>query len=574
MVIEYWIIIIYMLFLAGMGLVQKRLNSDTSDYFRGGCRGTWWLVGTSAFMTGISAYTFTAAAGIAFDAGFSALIVYISNCLGYLFCAFFIAHRFRQLRAITAPDIIEMRFGAHTRKLYAWVTVLQYIVLAGLPLYALSLFVSAVFGFNIYHAIIIIGGIVLFYSTTGGKWAVMSNDFLQSLVMFSITILVAILTLNKTGGFSGFLDLIRENQLTGEFSMFAKAGEFPGNSFTPIWTVAIVINSVIVLNTLFSAPRYFSVKDGKDARKAAFLSAVLMFIGSIFWFLPSMAARIYYAQEVAAIDITKPSEASYAIIAMNILPNGMLGLVIVAMFAATMSSLDSGFNGTSAIIVRNIFPDIRRLLGKDNLSEKGQLLLGQISTVVIGSLVMVMALIFASNKQLGIFEILLTMTAVMSMPLAVPMLLCLFIRKVPSWSAIFTLLIGLVAGIIGYYSDKIFGVEWTFQKRFLITFIVSVVSFMMTSFFYKYSSPEYKKKVDDFFSLMHKPVDFEKEVGGSLDNDQFKTIGMFVMALGAFISILLILPNPLWGRLCIVSVFVFIAGIGCVMYKIGTKPNK
>ena len=119
MIVEYWTIGIYMLFLVGMGLVQKRLNTDSSDYFRGGCRGTWWLVGTSAFMSGISAYTFTAAAGVAFDAGFSSLIVYMGNTIGFIVCAIFIAHKFRQLRVVTTADVIEIRFGNTTRKFYA-----------------------------------------------------------------------------------------------------------------------------------------------------------------------------------------------------------------------------------------------------------------------------------------------------------------------------------------------------------------------------------------------------------------------------------------------------------------------
>lgn len=562
-----------MLFLMGMGLVQKRLNTDSSDYFRGGCRGTWWLVGTSAFMSGISAYTFTAAAGVAFEAGFSSLVVYMGNTLGFIVCAIFIAHKFRQLRATTTADVIEMRFGNTTRKFYAWISVLKYTVMAGLPLYALALFLSAVFGFNIYFIIIIVGGIVLFYSTAGGKWAVMSNDFLQSIVLFAITLLLAILSLYKCGGVSGFFELIRENQLSYDYKIIANAGDFAGNKFTWVWAAAMIINTIIFQNTIFVAPRYFSVKDGSGARKAAILSAILMFFGSLFWFIPSMAARFFYEDQVSAVNITAPAEASYAIIAMNILPNGMLGLVLVAMFAATMSNLDTGFNANSAIIVRNIYPDVAKLFNLKELSEKGKLLLGQISTIIIGLLVIAIALLFASNKDMGIFDILLTLTALIGIPLSIPMLMCLFVKKVPAWSALFTVAITFIVSTIGFYSEFIFGDAWTFQKKYLLALIIGCISFVLTKLFWKYSDAAYRQKVDDFYKLMNKPVDFDKEVGGSLDTDQFRTLGIFIAALGVFISALLFVPNQLWGRLCIGVVAGFIVAIGLIMYKLGKKKR-
>ena len=572
--LEYWIIAIYMLFLIAMGYVQKKRNKNVDDYFRSGCQGTWWLVGASAFMSGISAYTFTAASGVAFEAGWSILIIYIANAVASFLAFLFLAPWFRQLRAITSADIINMRFGAYTQQIYAWITVLQYGILAGLPLYALALFCSAVFGLNIYMVIMVIGGIVIFYSTTGGKWAIMSNDFIQSIVLLAITILVAFLCFHKVGGISGFLELVHQRGLEQDFKLLAKPGDFPGNRFTWVWAVAILINANMANNTLIAAPKYFTVKDGREARKAALFVCVLGLAGCVLWFLPAMVARLLFEQQVNAVAITKPSEAAYAIVSMQLLPKSLIGLVVVAMFAATMSSLDTGINGNAAIIVRNIYPALAKLFRRKLLSERRQLILGEVCTVVMGIFITGFAMFFAYNKQEGIFDIMLNLIALLTFPLALPMLLCLLIRTVPSWSAIFTVIVCFAASTLGLLSETLFGQAWTFQQKIFVTLVAGTASFLATMPFWRFASDAYKEKVKYFFYLMHKPVDFEKEVGKSLDTEQFTTVGSFVFVLGLFVSFFLLLPNEPWGRACIVFVAGFVMTIGAVMVYFGRRGSK
>ncbi|MFA5687564.1 MAG: hypothetical protein WC959_00185 [Kiritimatiellales bacterium] len=207
-IIEYIVIFTYFIMLLAVGWVMRKLNSDASDYFRNGCRGTWYLVGASAFMTMFSAWTFTGAAGVAFESGWSVAIIYIANTIGFLLNFLFIAPWFRQLRSITAPEIIRKRFDVGTQQFYAGFSVITQLLVGALHLYGLALFSSAIFGFEIYSIIIVIGLVVLFYSLTGGSWAVMATDFLQGLILVPMTLLVCFLCLQKTGGFGGFLNMI------------------------------------------------------------------------------------------------------------------------------------------------------------------------------------------------------------------------------------------------------------------------------------------------------------------------------------------------------------------------------
>ena len=81
--IEYLVIVAYLMLIIVVGFVFKRFSANTDDYFKGGSKGTWWLVGSSAFMSAFSAWTFTGAAGIAYESGFSAMFIFIGNALGF-----------------------------------------------------------------------------------------------------------------------------------------------------------------------------------------------------------------------------------------------------------------------------------------------------------------------------------------------------------------------------------------------------------------------------------------------------------------------------------------------------------
>src|ERR1022692_140484 len=102
----------YLLTLIVVGLVFRRFSKDTSDYFRAGGMAAWWLIGGSVFMRGFSAWTFTGAAGAAFQAGWSLPMMFGANVLAFLIVAAISGGWFRQLRCVTAVDMIRLRFGA------------------------------------------------------------------------------------------------------------------------------------------------------------------------------------------------------------------------------------------------------------------------------------------------------------------------------------------------------------------------------------------------------------------------------------------------------------------------------
>jgi Na+/proline symporter len=147
MTIEYLTLGIYFAVLLSLGVLFSRMNRNISDFIRGGARGTWWMVGTSITMAGISAFTFTGNGSAAYDGGFSLLIIYLANLLGFAAGGFFLARWYRQTRALTGADIIRGRYGTITEQFSISIGILLAPIGSAMQLWALGVFVSSVFGF-------------------------------------------------------------------------------------------------------------------------------------------------------------------------------------------------------------------------------------------------------------------------------------------------------------------------------------------------------------------------------------------------------------------------------------------
>jgi Na+/proline symporter len=472
---------------------------------------------------------------------------------------------------MTGPEVIRLRFSVATQQFYAWMSFFMQTLYSSLHLLGLAIFCSAVFGYQIEQVIVVVGLVVLVYSLIGGSWAVTATDFLQTLILIPITILVSFLCLVKLGGVGALLDGIQNMNLSSDYAVFNEPERFPLRAYTYAWALAMLIKNVIGYNTLTSAQRYFSVKDGREAQKAAWLGFILMTAGAFIWFIPPMTARLLYDAQVMGTAIPKPAEAAYAIASLNVLPVGMTGLMVVAMFAATMSSMDSGLNRNAAIFTNDIYPTLCGLFGKVPVEGKHLMRLGQMFSAGFGLCIVSIATYFANTEGKGVFEHMLNVGALLALPMAVPTLMGMFIRSTPSWAAIVTVCVTLVPSALGFFSEALFGETWSFQQKVFTNIAVGVVVYLLTMPFWKYASEDYQKQTDGFFERMLTPVDFAKEVGKPNDLRQLKIIGSFAAVMGGLICLLVFVPNPLIGRLGILFVGGFVLCIGCIFVWLGRR---
>ncbi len=561
MSIEYITILIYFIFLVSLGFIVSKMNTNVDDYVRGGAKGTWWIVGSSMFVGGISAFTFTGNASAAFSAGPTFLVIYAANTVGFLLCMI-IGPWFRQTRAETWADVLHDRYGVPVEQFSAILGVILSPLSAGIQLYALAVFASSSLDLPVTLLILLLGGIAIAYSTMGGRWGVMTTDFIQGVLMLGMTFLVFFLSLKAVGGWSAFIGYFSDPRFADDFRFVKEPGEFHGDKYSLKWIIIIFFIQLKGYVNLGTAGRFLSVKDGPSARKAALLAAILMFLGSIIWFVPPMVARFLFEAEIQGMGIKEPATASYSFIAQQLLPNGLMGLMLAAMFAATMSSLDTSLNGMTGVIVKNIMPWARKKIGMSELTSEEGVRWCQLSTLGLGAAIISVACIFARQEKLELFDAFLMMGAIIGGPLGLPILLGLWIKRI-YWGSYFVIIsIAMIPSIYFTYDSTVNEVSWSIQDRMLWIYIFGVVGFFLSLPMWRLVKESERTRIDAFFKRMHRPIDFAKEVGEDNDAVQLKLLGVSSLAMAGFVCLLLLVPNSLDSRLHILSLSGFMGVIG------------
>jgi solute:Na+ symporter, SSS family len=568
---DYLVIGFYFLFMAMIGWVCRKFIGNTSDYFRGGGQMLWWMAGCSAFVVQFSAWTFTGAAGKAYQDGPVIMVIYFANAIGFFFNFLFFAPRFRQMRVITSIQAVKARFGNASEQFFTWVQIPMGVLNAGIWLSGLSVFVSAAFDVPLYGTVIVTGSVVLIMSVIGGSWAVVAGDFIQTLVLMPITVVTAILALVQVGGWHSFLDKLPREHLHWT------EGERPQILY--LWIFAFLVKQFISTNNMMEASRYLTVKDSQQARKAALLATVLFVIGPVVWFIPPMVARIMHPDLHALFPHLKnPAEGAFVAAGLDNMPAGMLGLLISGIFGATMSTMDVGLNKNAGFFVKNFYHVIVRPAATD----AEQLLVGKLTTLFLGVLVIMAALVFSTTK-IGLFNLMVQFGALIALPYCVPLIWGTLIKRAPAWSGWTTVLVGFATSLAGKnylnpaWLEKIMGWtehplsqreqdDWTLLLGVLLNVLVCSAWFLGTCLFSKSRGENEKKRVEDFFTQMHRPVDFKKEMGAGNDAQQYRTLGLLCLIYGGFISLLVLIPNSPGGRLGMFACAACMLSVGGLLY--------
>ncbi|MGE9296019.1 MAG: sodium:solute symporter family transporter, partial [Puniceicoccales bacterium] len=417
--------------------------------------------------------------------------------------------------------------------------------------------------------------VVLFYSTLGGSWAVMASDFVQGLIMVGVSVLVSIFCLVELGGFSGLIERLSAPENREWISLVKPEGAYPGSQYTWAWHIAMAVNMLFAFLSLDAAPRYFAVKDGREASRAGLLAFLLYSLGLFIFFIPPWTAHLLYADQVGGFSGIKAAESSYAVTCLNVLPNGLIGLVIVAIFSATLSSMDVGVNRNAAMIVKDIFPPLFRAFGASELLKRRELLIARVVSVVLGLMSIGIALYFTGQNGMGMFETANLIGAMITLPMLIPMLLGLFVKKAPPSAALWSVGIALLPSLIAFKASHFDGEPWSFQKILAWVVVAGVSSFLASTLFWRKVNNTDRERVNIFFQKIHTPVDFAKEVGEAGDaNSAASFVGIVSITIGALLLLLLIVQDSVRGYVAVISLSVFLIAVGGLLYGLSRKSIK
>ena len=421
------VIAAYFLVTIGVGVAMGRKVKNAGDFFSGGKRVPWWMGAISSYMAMISCFVFIAYAQIGYEDGLVGLTVFWSTAFAILLGTFVFARRWQRANLATPVEYLERRYGPGVRQFLSWCGVAFRILDNTVRLYTLGVIASQFLGVSLPVGIALGASVVLIYTTTGGLWSVIVTDIIQCVVLMTVSLTILPLSLNAVGGLGELYRAVPEH-----FSLF-------GGHRGTLWFLAAYYMIVFIkYNGSWSfVQRLASVPNERDAVKMGLLSAAIFFIFPILAVLPAVAARVYLPDLPPEMH-----ERSYIEMCTRLLPNGMLGLMVSAMLAASLSTLAAEFNVTSGVLTTDIY---KRLIRKD-ASERELLLAGRIGTVMVAALIAFGAL-FVSRLG-GAFEANKLLMALFGVPIVIPTVFGILWRRPNANGVYLCFALGVVSGIL------------------------------------------------------------------------------------------------------------------------------
>ena len=529
---DHIVIIGYFALLTLIGLYFWRRMRHVRDLFAAGRRVPWWLTGISFYLTGFSAFTFVAYSEMAYRFGLVAITLAWSAAVAMLAGTIFLAARWQRARIISPVEFLEARFNPVLRQVLAWTGIPLKVIDDGLKIYATGIFVSVGMGYDLRMSILVSGLVMLLYTFMGGLWAVMVTDYVQFIVLTLGVIVLFPLVFSRLGGFDG---------------LFAGApadfGSLVGGPITPLYVLAFYLLVMLSYNGNWAyAQRFYSVRDEREARKAGLLAVGLMIVGPPLFILPAVAARTLMPELM--VPPNSP-QFTYAALALQFLPAGLMGLMIAAMFSATMSTLSADYNVMASVITEDVY----RRLFDPRASQRRLVLVGRLATLAVGLITVAIGMVLVTTAQRGLFEVMVTVFGLFVGPMLLPMLAGLVSRRLTARGAAAGIVAGLISGG-SFFSYKTWWLagrpgidpEWLrydYEALTIFTNIGVTIGAMAVVTALERVHPEERRRIADFFVRLARPMhrDAPAEAG---PNDTFSPLTIIAPVTGGTGALLLV----------------------------------
>ena len=446
--IDLFVLLFYVIGVFAIGVLFSQRTKSTSDMFSASGQAPWWASGLSGFMTMFSAGTFVVWGGIAYKLGLVAIMINLCYGVAAMLVGYFVVSKWNKLGIATPAEFVELRFNRSVLHFYTWSMLIFRILGVGVALYSLAILMVALIplaegnplrdpatgNLSVTWAIVGFGGIVVVYTMLGGLWAVLMTDVLQFVVLNLSVLFMVPLILIKVGGFEGLTQSLPDgfmDPVAGDYSWFFLAG----------W---VAIHFFMIGAEWAFVQRHICVASPREARKATYLFGILYLVSPFIWLLPPLAYR--------AINMEANPEQAYILSCQEILPAGMIGLMLAAMFSATASMVSSQLNVFAGVLTENVYRKFN-----PSTSDSAAVNAGRFFSLILGLLLIAVAV---GVPYLGGAEkIIIAITSLIVTPLLAPTIWGLFSERVSTsavWTtAIAVFLIGLAVNAPVIYEKQI-----------------------------------------------------------------------------------------------------------------------
>ncbi|MEM8738816.1 MAG: sodium/solute symporter [Planctomycetota bacterium] len=437
------VIVIYFAAMAVFAFYWGRRNKNTEDYFLGGRSVPGWAVGLSLIGTSISSISFLALPAAAFALDWRLLVANYAVIIGFVVAIIVFVPLFRALPYTTAYEFLEDRLGRFSR-LYCSITFMIFQLLRlGTVLFLVSVTISFLLDVPI-HWVIILGGLfILLYTVFGGIEVVIWTDVVQTIVLWGGAVVVFIyVAIEMPDGIAAGLGRAHD---AGKFSL----GEFKWDmAERTFWTMLFIGAFDAIANNASNqtvVQRYIAASSTREARKAVGYSMLAIPTWTFFYLVGTSLWALYTVLPDPALATMTPEEI-VPYFTVNYLPVGVVGLIVAAVMAASMSSLDSSINAISTTATTDILR--RYVIPKAN--ERAFLFWAKGISAFTGATMIGIALVIATLERESIVDLTRQIASIFGGVVGGIFLLAIFVKRVGPKALLIALPIALSVKI--YYA--------------------------------------------------------------------------------------------------------------------------
>ena len=498
-----WIIVaVYLAGVVVMGTWFVKGQRNTTDYFLGGRSFGWLPVAISILVSDLSAISYIGCAAWIYTKDWRYSMTLVTGLFHAIVGAYLFLGLFRRLNLFTVYEYLEMRFNVFTRALASLFFLITRSAWLAVLLYGVSLTLSVVTNVPLIPAIIVAGVLAIVYTTMGGMKAVIWTDVAQFVVLIGGAIVVAILGVSEFNW--DLAEIYRIADEGGKFVPITFSLDFKEEvtwfvllfGFGPGVLAYLAADQVIVQRILSTRSPAESVKSGIGTGLICVPTiALLYFIGFVLYAYYQTHPEMVTALNELALK--EPTDAVLPLYIVKALPGWIAGLIIAGVFAATMSSFDSGINSLTAVCVIDYY---KRFFHKPHKTEKHYLNVSRVGVVAWGAIATVCSVLVAKAEDLGpIFR----KGAEIAGPFTGPMMGIFGLAIVTKRANSVGTILGAVCGTISVYICKPFtAFTWYMSVGCFVTCVLGYVFSIL--------GPLFAEAVGWRWLLLWKPTDKAK----------------------------------------------------------------
>lgn len=471
--IDYIIIVVYLFGFLGIGYFFKE-NNNSSDYFLGGRSIGWFPLSLSTMATQLSAISFISApafVGLKEGGGLQWLTYEFGVPLAMAFLLIAIIPSLYKSGIVSVYEFLEKRFDASSRLLISFVFQISRSVATGVMVYTMALILQATVGIEFWISVLLIGVITMIYSFQGGMKAVIYGDVIQMCILFFGIIICLIYGISELGGFENFLTHVDQDRLVAVdftkwgFNNADKTDEF---GFWPMVIGGFFLYTSYYGTDQTQSQRLLSAKGMPTIKQLLLANGIFRFPITLTYCVMGLVLGTLLIQDVSFQEMMetvyqqnigtlegKKADLMVPVFIMKYLPNGIIGILIVAIMSAAMSSLSSTVNSLSAVTLEDF---VKRY--NPDISDKKYVSYSRLLSIFWG-LVCLFFAFFAGNIEGTVIEVINKISSVFYGPILAAFLLAILTKRTHALGAN----IGIIAGVglniyLWLYVPQIFWFWW------------------------------------------------------------------------------------------------------------------